>query len=334
MITIEEFLYLENVIESQARSLIEQFKGLRFQNPSEFRKFFTKEGIALRKEKIDTKTEKILLLERFKSFRNSTDYIIAKKYVEDQVRLNKRLKEIREKGGTIEVINNLLNGIEGEPLNPFFNFVIRKVLTGSETGVLPSEELRTILDKLLIESTLEYYDENSDIERDTNDRIKSFRNLYKNKGRIRVPILDERFLKEDFRYIIDTSFTSLQDAVIAEENVLRKAREASLTDISAGNDEATKKFLSNLSNLINEDGNSIISLKTKISSLEETVSRQNDIIQEQIDAEVRVDESLTALAIESTNKSSTIQTLEESNKNLQEQIDVKLKELEEKLKQI
>lgn len=328
MITLAEFLYLENVDETQSMTLMDNNPGLELESPSDFRNFFKQQGIQLRQQKIDTKTEKTLLLERFKSFRGSVDYANARKYIEDQLRLNKKLKDVQTIGGTIESITSVLGGIETQPADPFFNFVIRKILTGSENGTLPSEELRTILDKLIKESSKEYYDETSDLERDNDDRIKSFKNIFKNKGRLRVPILDERFLKTDFRYTIKTEFKSLPDAVSAETNVLRKAAEAAATDIAAGNDDATKKFLSDLSNLINEDGNSIVALKAKITSLEETIVRQSDIIQDQIDAEVRIDESLNALSIESANKSGTIQTLEESNKNLQEQLDTKLKEIE------
>jgi hypothetical protein len=331
MITLEEFLYLENVDEMQSMTLLKNYNGLHFESPSDFRNFFKQEGIQLRQQKIDTKTEKTLLLERFKSFRGSVDYSNARKYIEEQLRLNKKLRDVRTTGGTIESITSILNNIEQEPADPFFNFVIRKILTGSENGTLPSEELRTILDKLIKESSKEYYDETSDLERDTDDRIKSFKNIFKNKGRIRVPILDERFFKEDFRYIVKTEFSSLPDAVSAEENVLRKASEAAATDIAAGNDNATKKFLSDLSNLINEDGNSVVALKAKIASLEDMLVVKNDIIQDQIDAEVRIDESLTALALESANKSNTIQTLEETNKNLQEQIDTKLNDIEKNI---
>lgn len=329
MITIEEFLYLENVDEVQAKTLLNNNPGLELESPSDFRNFFKQQGIQLRQQKTDTKTEKTLLLERFKSFRGSVDYSNVRKYIEDQLTLSKKLKDIRSVGGTVESITNILNGIEQEPSDPFFNFVIRKILTGSENGILPSEELRKILDKIIKENSKEYYDETSDLVRDSDDRIKSFKNIFKNKGRLRIPILDERFLKTDFRYTIKTEFRSMPDAVSAEANVLRKAAEASATDIAAGNDDATKKFLSDLSNLINEDGNSVIALKTKIAALEKTVVIQSDIIQDQIDAEVRIDESITALAIESANKSETIQTLEETNKTLQNQLDTKLQKIEQ-----
>lgn len=335
MITLAEFLYLENVEETQATQLLNDpdYSNLKLESPSDFRTYFVQQGIKLRQEPIDTKTEKTLLLDRFKSFRNSNDYSNVKKFIEEQIRLNRQIKEIRESGGTIETVTNLLNGISQEPSDPFFSFVIRKILTGSEQGVLPSEELRKILDVLIQESTKEYYDESSDLERDVNDRIRSFKNIFKNKGRIRVPVLDERFLTSDFRYVMDTQFQSLPDAVSAEETVLRKAAEAAATDIAAGNDNATREFLSNLSNLINEDGNSIVALKAKIATLEDTILLKDEVIQNQIDAEVRMDESLTALAVESANKSGTIQTLEETNKNLQTQIDTKLNEIQESVSQ-
>jgi|694.fasta_scaffold00957_45 hypothetical protein len=328
MITIEEFLYLENISETQSRSLIQQYPNLKFDTPNDFREFFSREGISLRKEIISTKNEKTLLLERFKSFKNSNDYSNVKKYIEEQIKLKSKLKEIKNTGGTIEDISNTLSDINSDPIDPFFNFVIRKILTGSENGTLPSEELRDILDKLISDSSVEYYDEKSDIVRDTNGIIQSFKNIFKNKGRLRVPLLDERFLLSDFRYMIETKFVSLQDAVTAEDSVLKKASDAASIDQINGNNNETNKFLSDLSNLINQDGNSVTSLRAKIASLEETISVKNDIIQSQIDAEVRMDESLSALSQEGAILNQTVQTLEESNKNLQEQIDTKLNEID------
>jgi hypothetical protein len=337
MITIEEFLYLDNIVETQSRSLITQYPNLTFESPNDFREFFGKQGIRLTKQQIKTQDEKTLLLERFKSFKNSNDYTVVRKYIEEQIILNKKLKDIRQTGGTITSITNLLNGIDESPIDPFFNFVVRKIITGTDDGVLPSEELRVMLDKLIQQNSVEYYDETSDTERDQNDRIVSYKNLYKNRGRIRVPILDQRFTLSDFRYIVDSNFKSLPDAVLAEKNLLDTAKNAGAAILSGTGDtgldqatiDATTKFLSDLKNLVSTEGNSVTALKSKISSLEELLSVKDDIIQDQIDAEVRISESLTALSIENANNIETIQTLESTNKLLQEQISGKLSSIEQ-----
>ena len=304
MITLAEFLYLENVQETQARQLLSDpgYSGLQLESPSDFRNYFNQQSIKLLQEPIDTKTEKTMLLERFKSFRGSVDYTNARKFIEDQVRLNKRLKEIQEIGGTVESVSNVLNGITQDPADPFFNFVIRKILTGSENGTLPSEELRTILDKLIKESSKEYYDETSDLVRDDNDRIQSFKNIFKNKGRIRVPILDERFISSDFKYIVNTSFSSSPTAVNAEKNILDKIAQA-----VASGDPLADQFLSDLNNLILSDPNSVAGLTARIKELEKEIEVKQATIETRIVKEIEHEQFIDAIATDNLKKESELE---------------------------
>jgi len=333
MITIAEFLYLDTIDETQSRGILNdpKYANLSFRTPNEFREFFSSEGIRLRKETIGTRTERELLLERFKSFRGSTDYLIARKYVEEQFNLKNRLREIQSSQPNVETIISILNDITSPPSDPFFNFIIRKILTGSENGVLPSEDLRNILDRLIEENSREYYDESSNIVRDSQDIIESYQNIFKNKGRLRVPISDERFLSSDFRYIIDTSFQSLPDAVSAEENIFRLITEAQNSDQQTGNNDSIRNLLSELSNLVDENSNSVAGLRARISTLEEAILLKDSIIEGQIEAEERIQDNLVALAEDSAQKSATIETLETVNKNLQTQIDTTLTELQENI---
>ena len=233
MITLEEFLYLENVKETQARLLLNEYSGIKFESPNDFRKFFESHQVILEIEKIDDRTEKQQLLDRFKSFKNSSDYILAKQYIQEQIALKKELQRIQnEPNVTVNEVTNLLNGITSAPADPFFSFVIRKILTGTDTGVLPSENLQQVLTNLIKAQTTESYDEVSDVIRDESGRLITYENLYKKKGRLKVPVLDERFIIRDFRYVMDTSFSTLPDAVSSEANVLAKLNDALTTDVS------------------------------------------------------------------------------------------------------
>ena len=325
MITLAEFLYLENVQETQARQLLSDpgYSGLQLESPSDFRNYFNQQSIKLLQEPIDTKTEKTMLLERFKSFRGSVDYTNARKFIEDQVRLNKRLKEIQEIGGTVESVSNVLNGITQDPADPFFNFVIRKILTGSENGTLPSEELRTILDKLIKESSKEYYDETSDLVRDDNDRIQSFKNIFKNKGRIRVPILDERFISSDFKYIVNTGFSSLPTAVNAEKNILDKIAQA-----VASGDPLADQFLSDLNNLILSDPNSVAGLTARIKELEKEIEVKQATIETRIVKEIEHEQFIDAIATDNLKKESELEAKDAVITELNNTIDTKLKDIE------
>lgn len=326
MITLEEFLYLENVQETQARKLLTQYSGLKFESPNDFRTFFVQDGVRLVQEPIDEKTEKTLLLERFKSFRGSVDYSNARKYIEEQLRLNKRLKEVQESGGTVESVSNILNGITVEPVDPFFNFVIRKILTGSENGILPSEELRNILDTLIEESTKEYYDETSDLVRDDEDRISSFKNIFKNKGRIRVPILDERFILSDFRYIVNTGFSTLPTAVNAEKNVLDRIAQA-----VASGDPLADQFLSDLNNLILADPNSVAGLTAKIKELEKEIEVKQASIETRIVKEIEHEQYIDSIATDNLQKESQLEAKDAVIAELSNTIDTKLKEVEQNI---
>lgn len=321
MITLAEFLYLDTIDEIQSRGLLDNpnYANLSFRTPNEFRDFFANEGVRLRKESIGSRTERELLLERFKSFRGSTDYLIAKKYVEQQFNLRNQLQQTQ----TIESITSILNDVTAPPADPFFNFIIRKILTGSENGVLPSESLRITLDKLIEENSKEYYDENSDVVRDSTNVLESYQNIFKNKGRIRVPISDERFLSSDFRYIVNTSFESLQDAIVSEQNIQSKIRQS----IESGQEDLSD-FLSKLENLVSADSNSIAGLNAKIKRLEEEIEFKQNQIDFLNEEQIQDSDFLESLLIENRKKDSDINSLETTIDTLQSELDETLVKLE------
>lgn len=332
MITLEEFLYLENVKETQSRLILSEYGGIKFESPNDFRKFFESNQVILEIEKIDDRTEKQQLLDRFKSFKTSSDYILAKNYIRDQIELKKELQRVQSNPNvTVTEVTNLLNGITSSPVDPFFNFVIRKILTGTDTGVLPSENLQQVLTNLIKAQSTESYDEVSDVIRDEKGRLITYENLYKNKGRLKVPVLDERFIIRDFRYVRDTSFSTLPDAVSSEANVLAKLNEALATDISAGNDETSKKFLSDLGNLVNENSNSIAGLNAKIKSLEAEIDLKDQVIQTRIDKEIEHEQYIDSIATDNIQQLDEIAAKNETIIELNTQIDTTISNLEEKV---
>ena len=148
MIRIEQFLFEYNVEKTQAESLVARFPTLMFGTNQEFVDYFASQNIRLgfnTTEGVNKPTfeDKNLLLQRFKDFKSSTDYDYVKKYIAEQRKIQSAIDS-----GNIQISSNLLDGITSQPIDPFFNFIVRKMLTGSETGVLPSESLRSLLDEL------------------------------------------------------------------------------------------------------------------------------------------------------------------------------------------
>ena len=199
-------------------------------------------------------------------------------------------------------------------------------MTGSENGVLPSENLRNILDRLIEENSREYYDESSNIIRDSQDIIESYQNIFKNKGRIRVSISDERFLSSDFRYIIDTSFQSLPDAVSAENDISSRIREA----IQSGDEDASE-FLSKLDNLVSANSNSIAGLNAKIKQLENELQIKQEQVNSLIDREIENESFLESIATDNLKKDEEIVSLKTTIDTLQDQIDETLVTLESEI---
>jgi hypothetical protein len=44
----------------------------------------------------------------------------------------------------------------------------------------------------------------------------------KNKGMIEIPVVDQRFLSDDFNFIVKSKFSSLPDAINAEQTIFNQ----------------------------------------------------------------------------------------------------------------
>ena len=59
------------------------------------------------------------------------------------------------------------------------------------------------------------------------NRIISYgdKRFIENTGMLEIPVIDERYLDSDFNYIVKTGFSSLPEAVSAEQNVVKMLKD-------------------------------------------------------------------------------------------------------------
>lgn len=317
MIRIEQFLFENNVEQTQSEYLMSEYPNLMFNTMQEFQDFFDENRIKLNKNtslraRQDAFPEKQELLQRFKEFKSSTDYDYVRQYIIEQRKIQDAIN-----AGNVEFASNFLDGITNKPVDPFFNFVVRKILTGSETGILPSERLRTLLDELLQRKKPEI-DTEPDVVRDELNRVKSFDNYLKNKGSLKVDLLDERFTLDVFQYTVDRSFKQLEEAKNAESNILKRATELSgvLPDSQEGLDEKT--LVDGLKQLVIQDSNSTAGLKEQVKDLEKLTENLANLVNQRdldVNQQQRIITELTNQFNQQTNqlviKDNTITSLNE-----------------------
>lgn len=307
-IDLIKFLFLSDTETSQAEYILQNFSNFSLPTLGDFYGYFQNLGIVLKKEPQKTTNQRLNLLEKFKSLKPTFEYEVLKKFIEEQKNASLLL-------GTrdAQAIEVAINSIEKYDLDVFDYYIVRKILTGSESGVLPSEELKTLLEQLIYVNN-DIFAEDAGIERDDYSKIKSYQNIYRNKGRIQIPILDDRFTTERFNYIIQRGFETLPDAVSSERNILRKIQGMS-------SPLELDMFLSDISNLINQDENSIPGLEAKIARLEEIIQAKQELIESMVDAEIEHEAYIDAIAIDNILKEQQIEDKDQSIQNLQQTVD-------------
>lgn len=266
MIRIEDFLFRENIDRSLSESLLSKYPNLSFETVGEFYDYFDSKGIALIKDSSSVTTEKQTLLQRFKDFKTSPDYASVKKYIAEQ----KKIQSLIE-NNSIDEATSILESIERKTVDPFFNFVVRRVLTGSDTGILPSEKLKDVLDNIVAQKKGDI-DIGADVVRDHDGTIQSYRNYLKNVGTLKVNLLDERFLIDSYDYVVDRNFEQIRDAVNAETNVLKKIEQLSGLPVDSESLEQS------LSELILKDSTSVPVMMNKIEKLQERLDNMQETL--------------------------------------------------------
>lgn len=107
-------------------------------------------------------------------------------------------------------------------------------------------------------------------------------------GKVDIPLVDDRFILDDFSYVVDIGFKDLPQAVNAEDYVLRRysdilqqARESvdpTLTSLDEVEKSASDQFYSDLNNLINLNEDSISGVKARVNQLEDDILLKDEII--------------------------------------------------------
>jgi Mg2+ and Co2+ transporter CorA len=153
-----------------------------------------------------------------------------------------------------------------------------------------------------------------------------------NQGKVEVPVLDERFLTDNFRYIVKSEFKSLPNAIEAESIIFRKLEESERTilfeaglpaDLKEGmqlvKEVAKNQLLSELTNLAQQNQNSVAALRKKISDLETALNNSSDLIENMANSNDRLNDFMQYAASENSRQSTRIQYLENINRELQRQ---------------
>lgn len=114
-----------------------------------------------------------------------------------------------------------------------------------------------------------------------------------NEGIINVDIVDDRYLMSSLNYIINTSFSQIEDAVTSQLNVLQLAANATLM-----RDDAADKFVKSLSSLVNANSSSPDGLRAKIAQLENQLQQISSSEKSTAEANSAYRERINALRYE------------------------------------
>lgn len=167
-------------------------------------------------------------------------------------------------------------------------------------------------------------------DKDTNHIVSYMGSKFiENVGTIDIPVADERFVTKNFRYVVKTAFNSLPDAIQAESNLLKLAKQYEDTfikgaplgglsndDIATIKQNAKIQLLSDLSNILEGNENSVAVLQQKIAELEQQLTDKNNLINDwvkQKESWQAAEELYTSNII---NANMTIDTLERANASL------------------
>ena len=136
-----------------------------------------------------------------------------------------------------------------------------------------------------------------------------------NKGNIEIPIVDQRFLTQNFDFVVKSKFSSLSDATNAEQTIMNQMqtiqtsllRGVPLSSLNAGDmqniqDIARNELLNNLSNIVENNPNSIAGLEKRITELENIIDNQRDQLVDWQNASSEWQETVSLWARENENE--------------------------------
>jgi hypothetical protein len=317
-VDLVKFLFLADIDINQAEYILDNYPNFTMPTYEAFFDFFKSNGIKLERYRQTTQDERLTLIEKFQSFKQSYEYEIIKKYIQEERELQKL-----QTATDPRLIQDALSGIEKYKLDAFDYYIVRKVITGDEFGVLPSESLKDTLDALI--NTVDIYPKDGTLTRDDLNRVVSYENIFRNEGRLVIPAIDDRFKRERFNYVLNKSFQNLSDAVLSERNVEKKIQDI-LSNVTTAPEEL-QEFLSELSNLKRADENTIPGLQIKIDRLEEIIQAKQELIDSMVDAEIEHEGYIDSIALDNIKKDVDLVGKDETITNLQSTIDVTLAEI-------
>jgi hypothetical protein len=148
----------------------------------------------------------------------------------------------------------------------------------------------------------------SELRRDSiNNRIISYidQRASENTGQLEIPVIDERFLSNDFNFIVKTEFSSLREAVNAEKTVANQInaiqtsllRGVPLSNLSTYDMDnikniAKNELLQDLKNISENNPESNTALQNKINELQDIIDNQRNQLTDWATAQDRWNEKV------------------------------------------
>ena len=167
------------------------------------------------------------------------------------------------------------------------------------------------------------------------------------EGKIELAFVDDRFILDDFAYVVDIGFKDLPQAINAEDYVLRlysdileEARakaDNSLENMDEVDKSATDAFYSGLANLINTNANSVAGANARVSQLQEEIgfkdetilSKDEQILSQMIEMEFK-DQEIVRKDTEIEQLRNSVQTIASAtSQSLQKIEDLSMKQTEQ-----
>jgi len=167
------------------------------------------------------------------------------------------------------------------------------------------------------------------------------------EGKIELAFVDDRFILDDFAYVVDIGFKDLPQAINAEDYVLRRYSDIleearakadnSLENMDEVDKSATDAFYSGLANLINTNANSVAGANARVSQLQEEIgfkdetilSKDEQILSQMIEMEFK-DQEIVRKDTEIEQLRNSVQTIASAtSQSLQKIEDLSMKQTEQ-----
>ena len=182
------------------------------------------------------------------------------------------------------------------------------------------------------------------LTRNENGFIQSSVDLSKNKGILKVFISDDRYLSEDFRYIVDSNFKSLPNAAKAQTNIILElnkkiqnyldARIETINPVtSAEIKQQELAFFNSMTNIKFSDENSVDKLKNEITLLKKQINKKNEILKSKDQTDMVTENNINTLSKDLIKKDLELKAKDRVIENLITQLNSKLQELEQLVSQ-